>query len=163
MAWWGLLSNFFNKEGLGGDSAPKDPKNLKEAIRGALIQDGIDVLYFILWFFTHFYIISTAFLFFSARGGYYFVTTGLVDALSEPYLGAIGIYVILKELRKKRINNESRHRGEIFVWAWLMLLIVSSILVISTDKFRFDDIMKVIITNSLASAIIYVAGLMHKP
>jgi len=134
-----------------------------EAVRRVFITEAIDWLYFALSFFTQFYFWSIAFLFFSGRGGYYFISTKLLGAISEPYLGAVGIYVILKEIRKRKIARESRHYGEIYVWLWLILLLSSSSLVLLTKNFHFDTIMRLIITNSLASLVIYIAGKIHRP
>ena len=111
----------------------------------------------------HFFYSFFFFLFFWGRGGYYFISTELLGAVSEPYLGAVGIYVILKEIRKRKIARESRHYGEIYVWLWLILLLTGSSLVLLTKNFHFDTIMRLIITNSLASFVIYIAGKIHRP
>lgn len=164
MAWWDQITEFLYRSNPDQEPEPiSHPQNLKDALKRIFITHAIDWLYLALGFFTFFYYWSIVFLFFSGRGGYYFISTKLLGALSEPYLGAVGIYVILKEIRKRKIARESRHYGEIYVWFWVILLIASSSLVLFTKNFHFDSIMRLIITNSLASLVIYIAGKIHRP
>ena len=164
MAWWDQLTEFLYRSNPGQEPGPiSQPSDLKDALKRVFITHAIDWLYLALGFFTTFYFWSIAFLFFSGRGGYYFISTELLGAISEPYLGAVGIYVILKEIRKRKIARESRHYGEIYVWLWLILLLTGSSLVLLTKNFHFDTIMRLIITNSLASFVIYIAGKIHRP
>lgn len=162
MAWWHALSEFLNKEGLEG-GPPAKPVNIKDAVRRIFITKSIDMMFWILGGFTHAYYWSTMFLFFSERGGNYHAAIGIMEALSEPYLGALGVYVILKEIRKRKIILESRHYGEVFVWLWILLFIPTAALVYFTPHYKFDEIMKLIITNTLASAIIFAASRISKP
>ena len=123
---------------------------------------AIDWLYLGLGGFTHLYGITLSVLFISRGGGQWPVLDGMLDALQEPYLGGLGIYVVLKELRKRTSHVKSRHSGEYFVAAWLGLLVLATLLVIFSLDYRFDDIYKIIITNSLATGLIYLGGVIVK-
>lgn len=164
MVWWSTITDYLHRSKLVADeNAPKEPKNLSDALKHVFFTHAIDWLYWLLSVFTQFYFWIIAGLFFSGRGGYYFISTELLGALSEPYLGALGIYVIIKEIRKRKIARESRHFGEVYVILWLILLMVSSFIVLFTEHFHIDAIMKLIITNSMASLVIYIAGKIHRP
>ncbi|OGZ96115.1 MAG: hypothetical protein A3I44_04775 [Candidatus Sungbacteria bacterium RIFCSPLOWO2_02_FULL_51_17] len=159
MVWWQSIAELVSQD----KEQVKAPETFKERLRHVLIVHALDWLYGVLFIFTHFYFVAIAFLFFSARGGYYFLTTQLMEALSEPYLGALGVYVLLKELRKRKIQATSRHYGEIFVAAWQVLLIVAVGCIVLLSRYHFDDISRLIITDALAVLFIYAAGKIHRP
>ena len=155
MAWWGPISAFLFEE----DARPIEaPKTASEAVKTLLMVYLADGLYYTIGFFTALYFFAIAFLFFfGGKEGYYFISTTLLEALSEPYLVSLSFYVVLKELRKRRITRKSRHLGEVYVALWLLLLVIFS------KEYHFDAIMKLIIATSLASFVIYTAGVIHKP
>lgn len=124
---------------------------------------AIDAFYFIIGALTHFYGGTLTLLFFFRTASSWPVLVGLLDALQEPYLGGLGVYVILKEIRKRYHHEQSKHYGEFFVAMWLVLLVVSTLLVFFSPAYRFDDVYKLIITNSLATLAIYVGGLINRP
>ena len=129
----------------------------------ALNKEAIDWLYFWLGSFTNIYLFTLAVFFFTQVAGEWKVLSGFLEALQEPYLGAVGIYVVLKEIRKRRYGLTSRHRGEIFVFLWSLLLFISSIFVAFSSLYDFDGIYKLIITNSIATMLVYIAGLINRP
>lgn len=129
----------------------------------ALRHRAVDWLYFWLGAFTHLYGAAATVLFFSRAGGNWPALVGLLDAFQEPYLGGLGIYVVLKEIDKHRHQKISRHYGEYFVSAWMGLFFLSTLLVIFSPEYHFDAVYKIIITNSLATVIIFMGGLLHKP
>lgn len=127
------------------------------------ISNGVDALYFIIGTLTHFYGAALAFLFFFRAASLWPLLVGILDALQGPYLGGLGVYVILKEIRKRRHYEPSKHWGEWFVAMWLALLAVSSIMVFFSAEYTFDATYKLIIANSLATLAIYVGGLINRP
>ncbi|OHA07166.1 MAG: hypothetical protein A2934_02170 [Candidatus Sungbacteria bacterium RIFCSPLOWO2_01_FULL_47_10] len=163
MAWWQAVTEFLRSSNPYSYEAPSEPLGWKDSLRRVAIGAAIDWLYFLLGFFTHFYFWSLAFLFFFQEGGYWVVTAKLLDAVSGPYLISVGVYVVLKEVRKRKISVESRHFGELYVSLWAILLAIGSILVITTESYRFDSVMELIIANSLAVVIMYTAGKIHRP
>lgn len=122
----------------------------------------IDRLYAWLGHFTSLYLVVSAIEFFSNLHFRYPTVELALDALSEPYLGALATYVVLKELRKHR-GAPSLHRGERFVIAWLALLGLTTAAVVFTAAYRFDVAYKLIISNSLASLMIYIGSRLHRP
>jgi len=122
----------------------------------------VDRIYFWLGYFTIFYLILSAVEFFSNLHVSYPVVEHALDALSEPYLSALAIYVVLKELRKRR-GVISLHRGERFVVAWVILLIATTLAAVLTDTYQFDRAFHLIISNSLASLVIYIGSQLHRP
>lgn len=137
--------------------------SIRERIRTAIYNQAIDWLYLVLATFTYIYFFAIAALFFTKRGGYFSVLTRALDALSEPYLGTVGIYTILKEIRKRRFGTESKHGGEFFVFMWSALLAVASLLVIFSKSYVFDEIAGLILATGLAVFVIYLGGLIHRP
>lgn len=123
---------------------------------------AIDRLYYWLGHFTGFYLMATAVEFFSNLHLAYPAVERVIDAFSEPYLGALAVYVVLKELRQRR-GVPPLHRGERFVIAWLILLAATTLAVAFTQTYRFDMAYHAIISNSLASLLIYIGSRLHRP
>lgn len=124
---------------------------------------AIDWLYLWLGLFTHLYGISVTILFFAQAADKWPKFVGFLMALQEPYLGALGVYVVLKEIRKRHHHLDSRHFGELFVFLWMLLLLSSSLFVLILPEYHFDSLYRLIITNSLATLIIYIGGILHRP
>lgn len=127
------------------------------------ISNGVDALYFIIGAFTHFYGAALAFLFLFRAALSLPLLVSALDALQEPYLGGLGVYVILKEIRKRHHQEPSKHYGEFFVAMWLVLLAASTLMVFFSRAYYFDGVYKLIIANSLATLVIYVGGLINRP
>lgn len=130
-------------------------KNFSEFLK----NHSLDILYGFFGFITHAYLAVILLSFFLQD---YIPETliRLADSLSEPYLGVIGIYLVLKEVRI-RTGKLVPHRilGEAFVAVWVILLFVSSLLTFLSESYHVDDVYRLIITNSLASVIIRIGTL----
>lgn len=161
MAWWDLLRNFLYNSILKKPGEENGNNDISGRI--GLRRGAVDWLYYFLGVFTNLYGVALTLLFFLQRGGEFLVFVRALDALQEPYLGGLGVYVILKEIRKRRRREPSRHRGEYFVILWAALLVLSSALVLVSPQYHFDDVYRLIVTNSLATLIIYVGGLLNRP
>lgn len=122
----------------------------------------IDRIYLWLGYFTSLYLILSAVEFFLNLHLTHPTIEQALDALSEPYLSALAIYVVLKELRKRR-GVFSLHRGERFVVAWIVLFAATTLAVMFTDTYHFDRAYHLIISNSLASLVIYLGSQLHRP
>lgn len=160
MAWWDLLKNFLYNSILKRPGEENGNNDISGRI--GLRRGAVDWLYYFLGVFTNLYGIALTLLFFLQRGETLIFVRAL-DALQEPYLGGLGVYVILKEIRKRRRHEPSRHHGEYFVILWAALLVLSSALVLVSPQYHFDDVYRLIVTNSLATLIIYVGGLLNRP
>ena len=143
MAWWDELTEYLRESGL--------------------YYESVDILYFCLWGFTHFYLLAVALLYLSGASDFDTNITKVIRALAEPYLGAVGIYTILKESRKRRYGIASRHKGEIFVILWMLLFILSAMLALATDIYSFNRTLELITMLSFSIGVIYIGGVVHKP
>lgn len=123
---------------------------------------ALSVLYGSLGAFTHFYGASLAFLFFTARAGSYPVFIDVLDAFEEPYLGSLGVYVLLKEIAKRSDAEGRRRRGEYFVLAWGVLLVVSTAYILFSPAYEFGPVYKLILTNGIATIMIYIGSVIHR-
>lgn len=130
---------------------------------GDVRHAAVDFLYFSLGVFTHLYGAMLTLLFFAKAGSDFPAAVGVLAALENPYMGALGVYVLLKEVRKRFHQEDSRHYGEYFVAAWSILLLVSTLLTLFTHYYSFDIVYKLILSNSIATIVFYIGGLIHRP
>ena len=134
-----------------------------ERIRTAVSNKALDWLFLALATFTYIYFFAIAALFFTRRGGYFLVLTRALSALSQPYLGSVGVYTILKEIRKRKFGEPSKHWGQLFVFLWTALLAASSVLVIFSKTYIFDEVAGLILAVGLGIFVIYLGALIHRP
>ena len=125
MAWWTNI--LFFKKYLGGaeEVTQEGPifSVFRRAIRHHIRENLLDILYYVLAIFTYLYLaLAIATFFFTERVPAAF--PHIVDILSEPYLGALGIYVVVKEMEKRRGRPFLKHWGELFAFIWFAFLIV---------------------------------------
>ncbi len=162
MAWWYNLVQYWkwaksrNGNGNGGSMS------VRLAVYSAVFESTVDFIFYIIGIYTWIYFLSFVYLFFIDQSFHHDTYVKIVDALTEPYLGAVGIYAILKEIRKRR-GVPSRHFGEFFVFSWLALMLGALGAVIFSSAFYFNDLMSDIITIGLALLVIYIGGIIHKP
>lgn len=160
MSWWLNIIEYLREP---EESQNNGKLGWKKAIMKTLAESAVDFLYYIVGFLTSLYFLLAVYLFFIGGGKYHEIAVKIFGALSEPYLGAVGIYVILKEIRKRSLRTKSKHFGEFFVLAWTLLFLLSAVLTIFTSEFIFDDLTSAIVTVTLALIVIYTGGLVHKP
>jgi hypothetical protein len=159
MSWWLNIIEYMRdpENGSNGQSS------LKKAVARAIAESVVDLLYYVIGLFTTLYFLSAVYLFFKGGGIHHNLLVRIFDALSEPYFGSVGIYVILKEIRKRQLRTKSRHFGEYFVYFWLFFFLVSLGFTWFSPNYIFDDLMASIMTITLALIIIYIGGVIHKP
>ena len=166
MTWWHHIKEYIEKSGVENPNPLADEKNLKslwEMFEDVFFKNAIDALYFWLGVFTYLYFFLTGFLYLAGISFYENLSTKIIQSLAEPYLGAVAIYTILKETRKRKASAPSRHWGEIFVILWILLFLVSSLAALLSDFYIFNNTLGLIITVALSIGIIYVGGAIHKP
>ena len=164
MTWFHLLLDADTVEvGSGHKKKEKKQFSVKKEITKALFQEMLDVLFFFLGIFTYFYLFSLSWLYFGRSWDEYKVLAFFVNALSEPYLGAVAMYTILKEYRKKSGRLEHLHKGEFFVICWAIFLVLALLLTIFSDQYVLGTPLKVIMTNGVAVVLIYIGSVVHKP
>ena len=125
-------------------------------------SEPTDWLYFLLGLFTYFYLVLITFFYFVRLAPFFPQTFHVLDAIAEPYLGAVAAYTILKELRKRKGVRRHYHGGW-FVAAWMLLFVSGVSLAFFSSAYAYDDTLHVIITNSLGVLVIWVGSFIHKP
>ncbi|OGF61493.1 hypothetical protein A2662_00710 [Candidatus Giovannonibacteria bacterium RIFCSPHIGHO2_01_FULL_45_33] len=166
MVWWKDNTEYIYETGLepGEELVDKNkPKYFWERVYDVFFQETVDILFFFLGVFTYIYLFAVAFLYLSGASSFDTISSKIVRALAEPYLGAVGIYTVLKESRKRRYALSSRHWGEFFVLAWLVLLGVASFLTVVFPFYTFTRTLELIITLTLSIGIIYLGSVVHRP
>lgn len=128
-----------------------------------LMREATDWLFIALGAFTYVYLLALALIFFGRLAGEAPTAFFLLDALQEPYLGALGIYVILKEIRKRKRIYPSRYWGELFVVFWAVFAVLATVLSAVSPFYHFDAVYKIILTNGLVVLLIYIGALINKP
>ena len=127
-------------------------------------RSAIDRLYLFLSIFTDVYLIAIVLEFFWNEHRAHPTFELLLDALSQPYLGALAVYVVLKEVRKRRTGETfSLHHGERYVVLWLLLFVATTVAVVTAERYAFDVAYGLIIGNSFAALMIYLGARIHKP
>lgn len=165
MIWWHHIKEYIDRSGMeeSKNSNKKKLKNLWEMLEDVFFENAVDALYFWLGVFTYLYFFTVAFLYLAGLSFHENISNKIVMALAEPYLGAVAIYTILKETRKRQKTSKSRHWGEIFIILWFLLLISSSATALLSKTYVFNDTLELIIKLALSVSIIYVGGVIHKP
>lgn len=131
-----------------------------KAVKILIYDNFIDFLYLALSLFTYLYLSVSVFVFFFNSASPK-ILRYLVEATSEPYLGALAIYLIVKELEHRRSQPTHRRHGEFFVSVWFVFFVCATILTLFSEQYQLDGIYKTIVTNSFAAVIIHAATLLR--
>lgn len=155
MAWW--IDIMFLKKHFEEQNGQEGGSNLfvrfMRALRGIFYDNFVDTLHHILVVATYAYLASNFTVFFFQKSlSNTFIS--LVETFSEPYLGALGIYIVVNEIRRRRGKNVYTHFSTIFAACWMALLLISSVLVYTADTYHFNAVYRTIVTNSFAAFII---------
>ena len=159
MAWWTHLL-FFEKE-LGDQKGPKlEPGErrfslgfIRRALREYVRQNYIDLLYLVLSLFTYVYLgLSVVTFFFETHVPRIF--PNIIEVLSEPYLGVLGIYVVVKEIERRRGHLKRRTWGELFATIWFIFFLTATAFTFFSESYQTSHIYKTVVTNALAAVII---------
>lgn len=157
MAWWTELLFFRGGIQFHNDDFAPIEENFTEKVRGLLHEylkeNFVDLLYYVLSIFTYFYLAAVILVFFFE---YSFPPAFpyIVDTLSEPYLGALGVYVVVKEIERRRGRQIRRRWGELFAHIWIIFLICASLAVYFSEYYHLSPLYQTVVTNALAALII---------
>ncbi|MDP3785298.1 MAG: hypothetical protein Q8R12_04515 [bacterium] len=124
--------------------------------------EPVDWLYFALGAFTYFYLILIAIFYFFRITEFLPRAFLFFDSFDEPYLGAVAVYTILKEIRKRK-GIRRHYRGGGFVILWNMVFLAALLAVWLSERYAFDGLLHIMLTNALATLIIWVGSSIHKP
>jgi len=156
MAWWTHLLFFKSNLGEKREELPKEEFTLaylQRALKRYLYEHIIDLLYFFLSIVTYSYLALSAVTFFFEKQVPKFFPN-IIEIFSEPYLGVLGIYVVVKEIERRRGKVEPRTWSELFAILWFGFFIVATVLTYYSDNFEVSEVYKTVVTNSLAAIII---------
>lgn len=142
-----------------GNGAEFDEVMCEEMLK----REAVDWLFGMLGIFTYLYMaVLAGFYFLSLRDSHPVVFLFL-DAVQEPYIGALGIYVLLKEIRKRRRAYPSRYLGELFVALWSVFIFTATFSALLLPYYSFDDVYRIIFVNSAAAILIFIGSIINKP
>lgn len=164
MAWWThLLFLGENPERQSETEITRDEISLAflyRVLRKFIYDNFVDILYFFLSVFTYLYLgLSIITFFFERRVPFAFPY--IIDVLSEPYLGALGVYIIVKEIERRRGRKIQQGWGDLFAIVWFFFFIVASFLTYFSDQYHFSIVYKTVVTNALAALIIRIGTLIR--
>lgn len=162
MAWWTHLL-FFRRYPENNIVEPKEENlfaGFRRAFRRHLYDNFVDVLYFLLSVFTYLYLgFSIITFFFQKQVPKSFPY--IIDTLSEPYLGALGIYVVVKEIERRRGREIRKHWGELLATIWFLFFVAATILTYFSEQYQLGGVYKTVVTNALAAIIIRIGTLLR--
>ena len=156
------MIQFYSETSAGDSSIKESIFSLRRRFKPVIYRQVI-IFYLGLSAFTYFYFIAVAVLYFGQFWNFYPRLSFLASVFSEPYIGAVAVYTLLKEYRKKIKCSGSFHRGEIFVGAWALMLFAAIVFTFFSKNYNFDEPFKIIVQTSLAVFLIYAGSVVHKP
>ncbi len=163
MAWWTHLMFFRNYLPEEQNIEPKEEKSFaifRRALKQYIYDHFVDLLYVFLGIFTYIYLFLSivAFFFYEKVPR---AIPNIIDVLSEPYLGALGIYVVVKEIERRRGKVRHKRFGELFAVIWFLFFISATALTYFSEEYQLNEIYKTVVTNSLAALIIRIGTLLR--
>ena len=164
MAWWTHLIFFGARLENQLNEQEKEEGNIfivfGRVLKNYFYEKLTEILYFLLATITYLYLaLSIVTFFFDKYVPQIFPF--IISTLSEPYLGVLGVYVVVKEINKRRGKMAPKHWGELFVGLWFMFFITATLLTIFSEHYYTNAIYKTIVTNSLAALIIRIGTLLR--
>lgn len=134
-----------------------------EQCEALLRKEAVDWIYYLLGASTYIYLVLLAVLFFGQMVEQWLKLLFILEGFQNPYLGALGIYVVLKEVRKRGRKYPSKYLGELFVILWFSLLALATLAIWFSAKYNFDEVYNLILQNSLVVGLIYLGAFINKP
>ena len=135
----------------------------QDKFEAMLRREAVDWLFVGLSTFTHIYLAMLAIVYFFRLSGILPELASSLEVLQNPYFAALGIYAVLKEMRKRGRDYPSRYWGELFVALWVLLAFISTILAFFVSGYGFDQVYKVILVNGVVVALVYIGATINKP
>ena len=163
MAWWTHLL-FFGSYSPGDKDFDYQEENrfaiFRRVFKQYIYDHFVDLLYVSLGVFTYIYLLLSivAFFFYSSVPR---SLPHIIDTLSEPYLGSLGIYVVVKEIERRRGKVKKRRFGDLFAVVWFIFFLSATALTYFSEEYGLNEIYKTVVTNSLAALIIRIGTLLR--
>lgn len=133
---------------------------LKRALKEYLYNNFVDILYILFGIVTYCYLALTVTAFFFERQVPRIVPQ-LVDLFSEPYLGVLGIYVVVREIERRRGKHVKNRWGDLFAAVWFIFLVVATVLTYVSESYHVTGVFKAVVTNALAALIIRIGTMLR--
>ncbi|QQG44909.1 MAG: hypothetical protein HYW89_02750 [Candidatus Sungiibacteriota bacterium] len=134
-----------------------------EECEALLRREVVDWIFVFLGAFTYMYLALLAVVFFGKLTDDLPQLRSLLDSLQNPYFGALAVYVILKEIRKRKRSYPSRYLGELFVVLWTIFGAAATLLAFVSPRYDFDSFLLTILSNTLVVILIYIGGVLNRP
>ena len=163
MAWWTHIF-FFREMPEEGNKYEVAGNNSTLAVFRRAIEDYfynhlVDFLFVSLSIFAYLYLFLAIITFFFENQTPKYLPD-IIETLAEPYLGAIGIYIVVKEIERRRGKNiRSMRKGDIFTLIWFIFFVSASFLTYFSEDYHWGTLYKTIVTNALAAIIIRIGAL----
>ncbi len=163
MAWWTHLLFFRSYPDAQNGKISKE-ENLfalfNRALREYIYKNFLDILHFVLSICTYVYLgLAIVTFFFEEYVPAAFPS--VIETLSEPYLGVLGIYVVVRELERRRGRQVRTGLGELFAVIWFFFFVAASFLTYFSEHYALSAIYKTVVTNALAALIIRIGILLR--
>ena len=163
MAWWTHLLFFRRQIESQSDAQPKEVGYFavfRRALRQYIYDNLIDILYILLSIFTYLYLTLSIITFFLQE----YVPKSfphIIDILSEPYLGVLGIYVVVKEIERRRGKVVQKRWGEAFTAIWFIFFVTATLFTYFSESYHLEGVYKTVVTNALAAIIIRIGTILR--
>ena len=163
MAWW--IDIIFLKKRFEETTRKENGDgifvSLMRAVRRALYDNFVDTLHHVLVVATYAYLFTNIVVFFFQQS-LPASSSWLLAAFSEPYLGALGIYIVVNEIRRRRGKKLYPYLGTAATFSWFALLVTSSLLVYFGETYHLNIVYRTTVTNSFAAFIIRIGTVLGR-
>jgi hypothetical protein len=118
----------------------------------------VDFLFVSLSIFAYLYLLLTIVTFFFEDQAPKYLPD-IIETLAEPYLGAIGIYIVVKEIERRRGKNlRGIRKSDFFTLIWFIFFVAASFFTYFSEHYHWSALYKTIVTNALAAIIIRIGA-----
>jgi len=162
MAWWThiIFRNHFEKPQRPLFREELSLGYLRNAIKEYIYENISEILYFLFGLVTYLYLAIAIVVFFFEKSLPPLLPR-VVEIFSEPYLGVLGVYVVVKEIERRRGHVKTRAWGELFGIIWFFFLVVATLFTFYSDNYHASEIYKTVVTNALAALIIRIGTMIR--
>ena len=138
---------------------------LSHVFRQYVYDHGIKILHFFLRVLIYCYLGIAVFAFFAPHYAPHSLLY-IVDAFSEPYLGALGVYIVVKEIKRRRTlrgdaTRPSRPNFELYPLLWFLFLVTSTIAIYYSEHYVAGTLYQTVVTDAFAVMIIRIGTLLR--
>lgn len=163
MAWWTHIIFTRNHFSRSQRSLFRDELSLgylRHTIREYLYENIAEILYFLFGIVTYLYLAIAVVVFFFEKS-LPPILPRIIEIFAEPYLGVLGVYVVVKEIERRRGHVRQRAFGELFAIIWFFFLVVATLFTFFSENYYASELYKTVVTNALAAMIIRIGTLIR--